>query len=374
MSTSLPTRGPSAIGVVLCAAIAACHGKAPSGSADAVAPPKDAIAKPVEHGPVKVVEKVWPAKPSLGDPIYLRLEIASEPGVSVNAPFQEAGDQRLGRFRIVGFSREGAGTSREVQTYTLEPPASGKQRIPPMRLEIVDSHAAGSDSAETAATASTGSATGSGSAVARTEEPASARQNGATTAAQEILTDEIALDIAPIKAEQMDAKLHGPAGSLDADIGGPPWLAMLFIASALAVFGSGTVLALRARSARRKIAARRSAYDEAIARLAGLEQRGAPEPSLADAWFVDLSSIVRSYLEHRYEIRAPELTTEEFLLVASQASALTHDHRTLLSAFLARCDRVKFAGYRPDSEESIASLAAARAFVEDTRVKQAVTA
>ena len=146
------------------------------------------------------------------------------------------------------------------------------------------------------------------------------------------------------------------------------WLPDAMIA--LAVVGSGTVLVLRAAAARRKVIARRSAYDEAVARLTQLEERGAPEAAQADAWFVDLSGIVRGYLEHRYEIRAPELTTEEFLLVASQANALTADHRALLSAFLERCDRVKFAGYRPDSEESLASLGAARAFVEDTRLEE----
>lgn len=331
----------------LCAVIAACHGGNSRDSSTLAEPPKDAIVKPVERGPVKVVEKVWPAKPSLGDAIYLRLEITSEPGVSVNAPFQEAGDQHLGRFRIVGFTRDGAGTAREVQTYALESPASGKQRIPPMRLELIDSRA------------------GRGSAAA----PGSgAETRDSAGAAQEILTDEVALDIAPVKAEQLSAKLHDALGTLDPNVGGPPWLVILFTASALAVIGSGTVLALRARAARRKIAARRSAYDEAVARLALLQQRGAPDPAHADAWFVDLSAIVRGYLEHRYEIRAPELTTEEFLLVASHASALTPDHRALLSAFLERCDRVKFAGYRPDSDESLASLTAARNFVEDTRL------
>ena len=91
----------------------------------------------------------------------------------------------------------------------------------------------------------------------------------------------------------------------------------------------------------------------------------------ADAWFVELSAIVRTYLEGRYEIRAPELTTEEFLQEASRAKELTTEHRAQLSAFLERCDRVKFAGYRPDPAESIATLDAARAFVEDTRLREA---
>lgn len=355
--------------ILVCAGFAACHNGQAVDPSIPLEAPKDAISKPVEHGPVKVAVKVWPAKPSLSEPIYLRLEIASTPGVSVNAPFQEAGDQRLGRFRIVGFTRDGAGSLREVQTYTLEAPASGKQRIPPLRLEVIDGRPGHVDThtgSGSGSTTGSSSATGSGSNTANASGAASA---SSITTAQEVLTEEIALDIAPVSSEQLTAKMHGASGELDPNVGGVPWMVILLVASALAVIGSGIVLALRARAARRNVAARRSAYDEAVTRLAQLEQHGAPEAAHADAWFVDLSDIVRSYLEHRYEIRAPELTTEEFLLVASQATALTAEHRALLSAFLVRCDRVKFAGYRPNSDESLASLKAARAFVEDARLR-----
>jgi hypothetical protein len=125
---------------------------------------------------------------------------------------------------------------------------------------------------------------------------------------------------------------------------------------------------------RANVAAQRSAYDDAVAKLRTLEDRGAPAADGADAWFVELSAIVRSYLERRYEIRAPELTTEEFLLEAARSGRLSGEHRSLLEAFLERCDRVKFAGYRPDADESMASLKSARAFVEDTRLREAVAA
>src|SRR5207302_7789553 len=117
----------------------------------------------------------------------------------------------------------------------------------------------------------------------------------------------------------------------------------------VAVVGSGTALALRALAHRRRRELQRSAYDEAIAKLRALETLGAPSADTADAWFVELSSIVRAYLEHRYVIRAPELTTEEFLQEAARASSLTGEHRALLTQFLERCDRVKFAGSRPDT-------------------------
>jgi len=164
---------------------------------------------------------------------------------------------------------------------------------------------------------------------------------------------------------------------------------ILGIVSAVLVLGSGSILLLRGFRARRRIAQQRSAYEEAVLRLDALAKRGAPDAETADGWFVDLSAIVRLYLEQRYDIRAPELTTEEFLLVATarpspagstaaagalgslSGNGLDDEHRTLLSEFLERCDRVKFAGYRPESDESLATLDTARRFVEDTRLQEA---
>ncbi|HET9991348.1 MAG TPA: hypothetical protein VFQ65_22610, partial [Kofleriaceae bacterium] len=152
--------------VILLAVSCGHHGA--DQSAAPIEPPKDAIAKPVESGPVKVNERVWPAKPNLGDPIYVRLDIEAAAGATVDAPFQEAGDARLGRFHVAAFSRDAKrnadGSQHLEQLYTLDAPASGKQRIPPLRLEMVDarvSHA--------------------GSAAGKT---------------QEILTEEIPLDVA----------------------------------------------------------------------------------------------------------------------------------------------------------------------------------
>jgi hypothetical protein len=340
--------------LVLVAATVACNNASPLDGQKPVGlhPPKDAITKTSDHGPAKATVTVWPPKPTLGDPIYLRVEVEAPAGVQVDAPFQEAGDQRLGRFKVVGFSRDTQhkpdGGSHQEQTYTLEAPTSGKHRVPPLRMEMVDSRG---DAGKKAGT-------------------------------QEILTEEVPLDIAPVNMEAVGKDLRAAAGTLDPDVGGVPWMWILFGISGGAVLLSASLLFMRGWRARKRIADKKSAYDEAVAKLRALEQRGAPETEGADAWFVELSSIVRSYLERRYDIRAPELTTEEFLQVASRAPSpaeqlgtggsvtrgLTSGHRSQLTLFLERCDRVKFAGYRPDSQESIDTLSAARGFVEDTRL------
>ncbi|MEJ7602777.1 MAG: hypothetical protein WKG01_33125 [Kofleriaceae bacterium] len=324
-------------------ALASCGGDDGPATTEATvpAPPKDALAKTTEHGPVTATVKVWPAKPSLGEPIYARLEVEAPPGITIDAPYQEAGDQKLGRFAVVGFVRDARRTATggqiHEQTYTLEAQTSGRHRVPPLRLEISDS---------------------------RTPD-----KSGERAKPQEILTDEIAIEIAPVKTEALGKELAPVAGTLDANVGGTSWVLVLGLVSLVLVLGSGTVLLIRALGSRRRIEQQRSAYDEAVSQLRALEDRGAPDPETADSWFVALSAIVRRYLEHRYDIRAPELTTEEFLLVATARPELGTEHRALLTNFLERCDRVKFAGYRPDAEESLATLKAARGFIEDTRLQ-----
>jgi hypothetical protein len=327
------------------AAAGGCHGEEAAGTASTAAPAvpaKDAITRTTEVGPVKATVMVWPAKPTIVEPIYLRVEIDAPSGVTVDAPFQETGEQ-LGRFHVVfethDTTRRPDGGLHYEQTYTLDAMASGRQRIPPLRFEMID---------------------------ARAGTAADARKP------QEILTDEVPFEIAPAAGETASAELHPALGELDPDVGGIGWLTVLGIASGLAVLGSGSVLGLRARAARRRIAQQRSAYDEAVSQLRALEDQGPPDAAAADDWFVALSAIVRHYLEQRYEIRAPELTTEEFLQVATARPELTAEHRGLLSSFLERCDQVKFAGYRPDADESLATLKAARGFVEDTRLREPI--
>jgi hypothetical protein len=76
---------------------------------------------------------------------------------------------------------------------------------------------------------------------------------------------------------------------------------------------------------------------------------------------------VRRYLEDRFELRAPELTTEEFLDSVQHAPDLSRDHQALLREFLRQADLVKFAGLKPADEDVERSVAAARRFLEETR-------
>ncbi len=61
----------------------------------------------------------------------------------------------------------------------------------------------------------------------------------------------------------------------------------------------------------------------------------------------EVSQTLRLYLEERFTLRAPERTTEEFLVELQNSKHLTLDQKLSLGEFLQSCDLVKFARHEP---------------------------
>jgi len=110
----------------------------------------------------------------------------------------------------------------------------------------------------------------------------------------------------------------------------------------------------------------------ALAALDGLLARGWIEAENVGPFYVELSAIVRRYLEGRFGLRAPERTTEEFIREAATAGALTPAHQQLVGAFLEQSDLVKFARHHPSGAAMRAAHDAARRLVQETRPPPAV--
>jgi len=81
---------------------------------------------------------------------------------------------------------------------------------------------------------------------------------------------------------------------------------------------------------------------------------------------IAVSDAVRWYLEERFDFRAPERTTEEFLYELTGTDRLTPDQKSSLGEFLKRCDLVKFARYEPGEPELRDLHAAAVRLVAET--------
>jgi len=85
---------------------------------------------------------------------------------------------------------------------------------------------------------------------------------------------------------------------------------------------------------------------------------------------IRISDILRQYIENRFGLKAPERTTEEFLVALSLAksseNALLGKHRALLGNFLTQCDLVKFAKHEPSIAESEKTVVICREFIGKT--------
>ena len=81
---------------------------------------------------------------------------------------------------------------------------------------------------------------------------------------------------------------------------------------------------------------------------------------------IAVSDALRAYLEERFDFRAPERTTEEFLLDLQNTARLNDAQKTFLSEFLTRCDLVKFARHEPSEAELRSLHSAALGLIEET--------
>lgn len=84
-------------------------------------------------------------------------------------------------------------------------------------------------------------------------------------------------------------------------------------------------------------------------------------------YYVGISDAIRNYIERTFDLKAPEMTTEEFLNLVRDAKELSIEHKRLLREFLASCDLVKFARYSPGREEIESVFVTARNFIEETK-------
>jgi hypothetical protein len=81
---------------------------------------------------------------------------------------------------------------------------------------------------------------------------------------------------------------------------------------------------------------------------------------------IAVSDAERAYLEERFDFRAPERTTEEFLRELAGTKRLLPDQKESLGNFLASCDLVKFAKYEPGENELRGLHSSALRLVEET--------
>ena len=299
---------------------------------------QEAIEETTTVGPVTATVRLSPPKPKIGDLVELTLEVTSDPEVEILLPdFGEA----LDRFMIRDFDPTPAhlddkGRTVQSQSYELQTRVSGRQRIPSILVEFVDRRPG--------------------------KRPAPDGED-----AFELLTEALEFEVESVLPSGAATELRPPLAELPprpvpASSRWPLWAGLAAIVVIAIPFLVRAILHWR------RLARRRSAYDVAHSQLEKLLRGGIPDESDAlDRFFVEISAIIRQYIENRFELRAPDFTTEEFLDVVSDSPDVSADHQRILRDFLRCADLVKFAHVLPPREELEESVSIARRFLEETR-------
>ena len=174
----------------------------------------------------------------------------------------------------------------------------------------------------------------------------------------------------PLKVEVRSLLTQGKPFQIK-DIYGPltypfNWgLALFILTIALGSVGGGVYFFFKKRksSSEVKIPPHQKAYKE----LELLKSKDYLERGDFKSFYVELSNILRDYIEERFQIKALEMTTEEFFSFLREANYFSPEQRNILKEFFSFSDLVKFAKYSPLREDAQRSLSSVKNFIDQTK-------
>lgn len=286
-------------------------------------------AQPTPAPPVDVQTSVDPRTTTIGTPLRYTLRITADAGVALDVPRLVG---VIGTFQVVDFGseppREKSGRTVHEQWYTLVTYETGDQVVPGPTIQYRRADG----------------------------EPERLAAPDALVAVRSLV------------------EAAGPTpASEPRDIKGPvavprDYTLLLVIAAGVALVLLALALLMRWINRPRAAAALppRPPHELALDALARLHAARLAEAGRIEEFYVRLSAIVREYIEARFGLRAPEMTSEEFLQAAQRNPQLTPPQRALLGEFLGEADLVKFARHRPTAADAERAWAAAREFVQST--------
>ena len=109
---------------------------------------------------------------------------------------------------------------------------------------------------------------------------------------------------------------------------------------------------------------RMSPIERAMLELDRLLKKGLPGRGRYKDFYVELTMVVRRYIQRRHAVRAPNLTTAEFLRAAAENPAFTRAALDELRQFLESADMVKCAGVDATPEMADSATGKARDYLQ----------
>ena len=311
----------SAFAAILAAAACGCHREA---SREAAKPPR---VEDFTWGPVQVAMTIDPPEIDLTRRVQLTIAVTAPPDLDVSLPPL---NDRLQGFSLGGTFDDEPVTKDGKVTRThhiqLTPLVADRYRIAPMAVEYVD-------------------------------KAISPPRKGWFP------TRPVVLEKAPL--------VKGDPGKDITERLDPVWIyppfrtVLVWLGAALlalaALFG---VWKLATRVRENIQLARMSPRDRAMRELEKLLAKDLVRRHKVKEFYLELTMIVRRYIERSHAVRAPEQTTEEFLAAATANPAFKPEVVRRLRSFLQAADLVKFAAYEPDDSAIGDSTRTAREYIE----------
>jgi len=291
------------------------------------------IDKEYERGPLTVHVRADKAKMTIAETVLLELEAAIEPGYEVRMP--KVGEM-LENFGIVDWDNLGDRldeSNRVVSRYQyrLEPFLSGTSAIPAFTFAFFD-------------------------------------VNSLEENKYELTTEPIDIEVTSLLGEQRaELKIEDIEGVVEVPQKASFWWVWLLIVAVFVGVGTSLWLYLRRKRVKELVRLFKPAHELAYERLRALVQEDLVAAGKIKEFYERISNILRHYIEHRFSLRAPERTTEEFLAELANTDVLPASDKDRLGEFLEHCDLVKFAKHNPTTEQIQKTFDLVKDFIERTK-------
>ncbi len=290
------------------------------------------IDKDYQRGPLTVHIRVDKTKMTIAETFLLELEAAIELGFEVQMP--KVGKE-LENFGIVDWNNLGDKLNENNNVvrryrYRLEPFLSGTFPIPAFAFQFSD-------------------------------------VNNPEEKTYELITEPIDIEVTSLlgeqRAELVIADIEGVIQMPKKNSYWPLWvLGAVGIIAAVSFW-----LYLRRKQAAELVRIFKPAHEIAYDRLRALVKENLVKKGKIKEFYEQISSVLRHYIEHRFNLRAPERTTEEFLIELSTAEVLGAADKANLGEFLKLSDLVKFAKHNPTTEQIQKTFDLVKNFIEKTK-------
>ncbi len=290
--------------------------------------------KVYERGPATVHVRLDKTKMTIADTVLLQLEASLPSGYEMQMPKV---DKALENFGMVDWGNLGKrldDKNNVVTTcqYRLEPFLSGKYDIPAFKFQFHD-----------------------------VNDP---------NTTHELASEPITVEVTSLVGDQRaNLTIEDIEGVVEMPKTPSYWWLWTLAALGVAVVPA-TWLLLRRRRAKQLVRIFRPAHELAYARLRALVAENLVEQGKIQEFYERISGILRHYIEDRFDLHAPERTTEEFLEELRYAQTLAPADKSVLEEFLTHCDLVKFAKHDPTTEQVQRTFDLVKDFIERTKSEE----